>query len=60
MVLGAKARAALDGRPTPSLDDVEAVALPVLRHRLVTNFHAEAEGITADDLIADLVLAARG
>jgi MoxR-like ATPase len=60
MVLGAKARAALDGRPTPSLDDVEAVALPVLRHRLVTNFHAEAEGISADDLIADLILAARG
>ena len=59
MVLGAKARAALDGRPTPSLDDVEAVALPVLRHRLVTNFHAEAEGISADDLVAELVKAAR-
>jgi MoxR-like ATPase len=59
MVLGAKARAALDGRPTPSLEDVEAVALPVLRHRLVTNFHAEAEGISADDLIAELVRAAR-
>ena len=60
LVLGAKALAALDGRPTPSLEDVEAVALPVLRHRLVTNFHAEAEGVSADDLIAELVTAARG
>ena len=59
MVLGAKALAALDGRPTPSLEDVESVALPVLRHRLVTNFHAEAEGISTDDLIAELITAAR-
>jgi MoxR-like ATPase len=58
LVLGAKARAALDGRPTPSLDDVRAVALPVLRHRLVTNFHAEAEGVTTDELINELVVAA--
>ncbi len=58
LVLGAKARAALDGRPTPSVDDVRAVALPVLRHRLVTNFHAEAEGVTTDDLIRELVAAA--
>jgi len=55
LVLGAKARAALDGRPTPSLDDVRAVALPVLRHRLVTNFHAEAEAVSPDDLIGDLL-----
>jgi MoxR-like ATPase len=55
LVLGAKARAALDGRPTPSLDDVRSVALPVLRHRLVTNFHAEAEGVGPDDLIRDLL-----
>jgi MoxR-like ATPase len=58
LVLGSKARAALDGRPTPSVDDVRAVALPVLRHRLVTNFHAEAEGVTTDDLIRELVAAA--
>ncbi len=55
LVLGAKARAALDGRPTPSLDDVRAVAPPVLRHRLVTNFHAEAEGVSRDDLIQGLL-----
>ncbi len=58
LVLGSKARAALDGRPTPSVDDVRAVALPVLRHRLVTNFHAEAEGVTSDDLIREFVAAA--
>ena len=58
LVLGAKARAALDGRPTPDVDDVKAVALPVLRHRLVTNFHAEAESVTTDDLIRELVAAA--
>ena len=55
LVLGAKAQAALDGRPTPSLDDVRAIAAPVLRHRLVTNFHAEAEGLSKDDLIAELL-----
>jgi len=55
LVLGAKARAALDCRPTPSLDDVRAIAPPVLRHRLVTNFHAEAEGVGRDDLIQELL-----
>jgi MoxR-like ATPase len=55
LVLGAKARAALDGRPTPSLDDVRSIAAPVLRHRLVTNFHAEAEGMSKDALIAALL-----
>jgi MoxR-like ATPase len=55
LVLGAKARAALDGRPTPSLDDVRAIAAPVLRHRLVTNFHAEAEGMTKDAIVSELL-----
>ena len=54
-MLGAKARAALDGRPTPAPDDLAAVARPVLRHRLVTNFHAEAEGVTPDTLIGELL-----
>lgn len=54
LVLGAKARAALSGRPTPEIADVNAVALPVLRHRIVTNFNAEAEGVTVDSLIAEL------
>ncbi len=60
LVLGAKARAALQGRPTPSLDDVRAVALPVLRHRLVTNFRAEAEGLSRDDLIQSFLNSASG
>jgi MoxR-like ATPase len=51
LVLGAKARAAMDGRAIPDLEDVQSVALSVLRHRLVLNFQAEAEGITVDQLI---------
>jgi len=54
LVLGAKARAALSGRPTPEIADVNRVALPVLRHRIVTNFNAEAEGVSADTLIQEL------
>ena len=54
LVLGAKSRAALQGRFTPSIDDVNAVALSVLRHRLVTNFSAEAEGVSVDTIIREL------
>ena len=52
LVLGAKARAAMDGRTVPDVDDVRAVALPVLRHRLVLNFQAEAEGLSPERLIS--------
>ena len=55
LVLGAKTRAILDGRPTPDIEDIKAVANPVLRHRIVTNFNAEAEGITSEDIINRLV-----
>ncbi|MCG3157081.1 MAG: hypothetical protein DKINENOH_03712 [bacterium] len=55
LVLGAKTRAILDGRPTPDIDDIRAVARPVLRHRLVTNFSAEAEGVTTVQIIDDLI-----
>ena len=55
LVLGAKARAALAGRPMADLDDVKTVALPVLRHRVVTNFAAEAAGRTNDDLVRELL-----
>jgi MoxR-like ATPase len=51
LVLGAKARAAMDGRGVPDLEDVNAMALPVLGHRVVVNFQAEAEGITPERLI---------
>jgi MoxR-like ATPase len=51
LVLGAKARAALSGRPGVSEEDIRWVAKPVLRHRVLLNFAAEAEGITSDDLV---------
>ncbi|MCO5167644.1 MAG: AAA family ATPase [Planctomycetes bacterium] len=55
LVLGAKARAVLHGRSHVSMDDVRAVAKPVLRHRILTNFAAEAEGITPDGVIDKLL-----
>jgi len=59
MVLGAKARAAMDGRPMADLEDVDAVVLPVLRHRIVVNFHAEAAGRKAEDIVREVTGAAR-
>jgi len=55
LLLGAKARAALLGRPTPSEDDVRAMARPVLRHRIIPNFTAEADGISSLDIVAKLL-----
>ena len=55
LVLGAKARAVLQGRYYVSSEDIRAVALPVLRHRIITNFNAEADGIKPDDLIRRLI-----
>jgi len=51
LILGAKARAILHGRPYVSIEDVQAVAAPVLRHRILTNFNAEAEGIRPDEIV---------
>ena len=55
LIMGAKARAALDGRPTPNIEDVKSLAIPVLRHRLIPNFNAEAEGMKVDDIISKLL-----
>ncbi len=55
LLLGAKARAVLNGRTFASTDDVRAIALPVLRHRVVTNFNAESSGISSDDIIQRLL-----
>jgi MoxR-like ATPase len=55
LVLGAKARAVLHGRFHADTDDIRAVAHPVLRHRIVTNFNAEAEGIKPDELVRRLI-----
>ena len=54
LVLGAKVRALLDGRFTPSIEDIRALATSVLRHRLVMNFNAEAEGVSTIELIEKL------
>jgi MoxR-like ATPase len=55
LILGAKTRAILHGRYTPECEDVRAVARPVLRHRIITNFNAEADGITTIDIIKRLL-----
>ena len=55
LVLGAKARAVLAGRPHVSVQDVQSVALPVLRHRIVTNFRAESEGVGSEEVVRRLL-----
>ncbi|MBT3663579.1 MAG: MoxR family ATPase [Candidatus Marinimicrobia bacterium] len=55
LILGAKAKAILEGRPTADIDDVKSLALPVLRHRVLPNFNAEAEGMSVDDIISKLI-----
>lgn len=55
MVLGAKCNALLSGKYSPDIEDIQAIAKPVLRHRIVRNFKAEAEGIGVDDIIEKLV-----
>ena len=55
LVLAGKARALLDGRYHVTFDDVRALARPVLRHRVLTNFHAQAERVTADDIVEQLL-----
>ena len=55
LILGAKANALLDGRLTPLIADVNRMAIPVLRHRIVPNFNAEAEGVSAVDIIERLL-----
>jgi MoxR-like ATPase len=57
LILAAKARAILDGRFAASLEDVRALAMPVLVHRVVRNFHAEADGVSARQLIEQLLQA---
>jgi MoxR-like ATPase len=54
-ILGGKVRAVLKGRTHMTLDDVEALALPVLRHRIVPTFNAEAEGVTVDEIIKKIL-----
>mgnify|MGYP003322164285 FL=1 len=55
LILGGKARALLHGRTHVSTEDIQALAKPVLRHRIVVNFAAESDGVTSDDVIQQLV-----
>lgn len=55
LILGAKTRAILDGRHTPDIEDVRAVVGPVLRHRIVPNFNAEADGVSAIQIVQKLM-----
>jgi MoxR-like ATPase len=55
LILGAKTRAILEGRHTPDIEDVKKVVGPVLRHRIVTNFNAEADGVTAIQIVEKLM-----
>ncbi len=57
LILAAKARAVLDGRTTPDIADVQAMLNPVLRHRIIPNFNAEADGITRDNILSELLTA---
>ncbi|MDG0973079.1 MAG: MoxR family ATPase [Crocinitomicaceae bacterium] len=55
LIIGAKCHAALKGKYAPDIEDVKAVALPILRHRLVRNYKAEAEGYSMDKIITELL-----
>ena len=55
LIAGAKAVAAMDGRPNITVSDVRKVAVPVLRHRVSTNFQAQAEGLSTDNIVERLV-----
>ena len=55
LIVGARTHAALQGKYSPDIEDVNAVALNVMRHRIVRNYYAEAEGITTDDIVGRLI-----
>jgi len=55
LILAGKARALLQGRYNVACEDIRALALPVLRHRVITNFHADAEGLTSQDIVDELL-----
>jgi len=55
LLLGAKARAVMAGRTFASIDDIKAIARPVLRHRIITTFNAESNGITSDDVVDQIL-----
>jgi MoxR-like ATPase len=54
LILGAKCHAVINGKYSPDIEDVQAVAKPILSHRIVRSYHAEAEGLSTDDIVAQL------
>ena len=57
LIQGGKAMAAMDGRFSVAIDDIKKASIPVLRHRVSTNFQAQAEGKTSEDIIYELLKA---
>ncbi|MBA3683570.1 MAG: MoxR family ATPase [Bacteroidetes bacterium] len=55
LIIGAKAHAAINGKFSPDIEDVKAIAIPILRHRIVLNYKAEAEGVSVEDIIKQLL-----
>ena len=55
LILGSKALALIHGRYNVAIEDIQKLAYPVFRHRILTNFHAESEGITREDLVEQLL-----
>lgn len=55
LVMGAKTHAAMQGKYSPDIENIQAVAVEVLRHRIVRNYYAEAEGISTEDIVAELI-----
>jgi MoxR-like ATPase len=55
LIMGGKAMAAMDGRFSVAIDDIKKVAIPVLRHRVSTNFQAQAEGKTSEDIVEQIL-----
>jgi MoxR-like ATPase len=55
LIIGAKCNAAINGKYSPDIEDVQAVANPVLRHRIIKNYRAEADGVGVEDLISELM-----
>ncbi|MBL7921482.1 MAG: MoxR family ATPase [Bacteroidia bacterium] len=55
LIIGAKAHAAINGKFSPDIEDVKAIATPILRHRIVLNYKAEAEGVSVEDIIKQLL-----
>jgi MoxR-like ATPase len=55
LVIGAKCHAAINGKFSPDIEDVKAIAVPILRHRIVLNYKAEAEGVSVEQIINQLL-----